>query len=69
MDVEEDVDVGTSTLTSMHELHVTLGEAVSKVRRLVWAAHNGSQQRLMYAKLCDDLKMLDSNLIELDCPT
>ena len=23
----------------------------------------------MYAKLCADLKMLDSNLLELDCPT
>ena len=23
----------------------------------------------MYAKLCTDLKMLDSNLFELDCPT
>ena len=23
----------------------------------------------MYAKLCADLKLLDSNLLELDCPT
>ena len=23
----------------------------------------------MYAKLCDDLKMSDNNLLELDCPT
>ena len=29
MDVEEDVDVGTLTSTSMHRLHVTLGEAVA----------------------------------------
>ena len=43
MDVEEDVDVGTSTSTSMHKLHVTLGEAVAKVRTLVRAARNGSQ--------------------------
>ena len=33
MDVEEDVDVGTSI--SMHRLHVTLGEAMEKVRKLV----------------------------------
>ena len=69
MDVEEDVDVGTSTSTSMHRLHVTLGEAVAKVRTLVRAARNGSQRRLMYAKLCADLKMSDNNLLELDCPT
>ena len=69
MDVEEDVDVDTSTSTSMHRLHVTLGEAVTKVRTLVRAAHNGSQRRLMYAKLCADLKMSNSNLLELDCPT
>ena len=69
MDVEEDVDVGTSTSTLMHRLHVTLGEAVSKVWSLVRAAHNGSQRRLMYAKLCADLKMSDSNLLKLDCPT
>ena len=67
MDVEEDVDVGTSTSTSIHRLHLTLGEAVAKFRTLVRAARNGSQQRLMYAKLCADLKMLDSNLLELDC--
>ena len=66
MDVEEDVDIGTSTSTSMHRLHVTLDEAVAKVRTLVRAARNGSQRRLMYAKLCADLKMLDSNLLELD---
>ena len=35
MDVEEDVDVGAWTSTSMHRLHVTLGEAVAKVRTLV----------------------------------
>ena len=69
MDVEEDVDVGTSTLTSMHRLHVTLGEVVAKVRTLVHAARNGSQRRLLYAKLCADLKMLDSNLLKLDCLT
>ena len=69
MDVEEDVDVGTSTSTSMHRLHVTLGETVSKVRTLVQVARNGSQRRLMYVKLCADLKMLDSNLLKLDCPT
>ena len=69
MDVEEDVDVGTSTSTSMHRLHVTLGEAVAKVMTLVRAAHNGSQRQFMYAKLCADLKMLDSNLLELDYPT
>ena len=69
MDVEEDVDVGTSTSTSMHRLHVTLSEAVAKVRTLVRAARNGSQRRLMYAKLCADLKMLDNNLLELDYPT
>ena len=69
MDVEEDVDVGTSTSTSMHRLHVTLGEAVTKVRTLVRAARNGSQRRLMYAKLCADLKMSDNNLLELDYPT
>ena len=51
MDVEEDVDVGTSTSTSTHRLHVTLGEAMAKVRTLVRAARNGSQRRLMYAKL------------------
>ena len=43
MDVEADVDVGTLTSTSMHRLHVTLGEVVAKVRTLVWAARNGSQ--------------------------
>ena len=48
MDVEDDVDVGTSTSTSMHRLHVTLGKAVEKVRILVRAASNGSQRRLMY---------------------
>ena len=69
MDVEEDVDIGTSTSTSMHRLHVTLGEAMAKVRTLVRAARNGSQRWLMYAKLCVDLKMLDRNLLELDCPT
>ena len=69
MDVEEDVDVGTSTSTSMHGLHVTLDEAVSKFRTLVRAARNGSQRRLMYTKLCTDLKMSDNNLLELDCPT
>ena len=69
MDVEEDVDVGTSTSTSMDRQHVTLGEAVAKVRTLLLAARNGCQRRLMYAKLCVELKMLDSNLIELDCPT
>ena len=35
MDVEEDVDVVTSILTSMHRLHVTLDEAREKVRTLV----------------------------------
>ena len=69
IDVEEDVDIGTLTLTSMHRLHVTLGEAVSKVRTLVWHACNCSQRPLMYAKLYTDLKMLDINLLELDCPT
>ena len=69
MDVEEDVDAGTSTSTSMHRLHVTLDEAVEKVRTLVWAARNGSQRRLIYAKLCADLKMLDNNVLELYCPT
>ena len=43
MDVEEDIDVGPSTLTSMHRVHVTLGEAVAKVRTLVRATRNGSQ--------------------------
>ena len=38
MNVEEDVDVGTST--SMHRLHVTLSEAVAKFRTLVWVACN-----------------------------
>ena len=42
MDFEEDVDVGTSTSTPMHRLHVTLGEA--KFRTLVRAACNGSQR-------------------------
>ena len=51
MDVEEDVDVGTSTSISMYMLHVTLGKAVVKVRTFVRAARNGSQRRLMYAKL------------------
>ena len=69
MDVEEDIDVGTLTLTSIHRLHVTLGKVVAKFRTLVRAARNGSQQWLMYAKLCADLKMFDSNLLELDCPT
>ena len=69
MDVEEDVDVGPSTSTSMHRVHVTLGEAVAKVRTLVRATRNGSQRRLMYAKLGADLKMSDNNLLELDCPT
>ena len=69
MDVEEDVNVGTSTMTSMHRLHVTRREAMAKFRTLVRAARNGSQRRLMYAKLCADLKILDSNLLELDCPT
>ena len=50
MDVEEDVVVGTSTSTSMHRLHVTLGEAVGKVKTLVRAARNGSQRHLMYEK-------------------
>ena len=68
MDVEEDVDFGTSTSTSMHGIHVTLSEAVAKLRTLFWAARNGSQRQLMYAKLCADLKMLDRNLLELDCP-
>ena len=54
MDVEEDVDVGPSTSTSMHRVHVTLGKAVEKFRTLVRATHNGSQRRLMYAKLCAD---------------
>ena len=58
-----DVDVGTSTSTSMHRLHVTLGEEMAKFRTLVRAARNGSQRRLMYAKLCADLKMLDSKLL------
>ena len=66
---EEDVDVGTSTLTSMLRLHVTLNEAVAKVRTLVWAACNGSQQHLMYSKLCANLKMLENNLLALDCLT
>ena len=52
----------------MHKLHITLDEAVAKVRTLARAARNGSQQWLMYAKLCADLKMLDSNLLKLDCP-
>ena len=69
IDVEEDVDIGTSTSTSMRRLHVTLDEAMAKFRTLVWDARNGSQRRLMYAKLCVDLKMLDSNLLELDCLT
>ena len=69
IDVEEDVDIGPSTSTSMHRVHVTLGEAVAKVRNLVRATRNGSQRRLMYAKLCADLKMSDNNLLELDCPT
>ena len=69
MDVEEDVDVGPSTSTSMHRLHVTLNGAVAKVMTLVQAARDGSQRRLMYVKLCTDLKMYDSNLLELDCPT
>ena len=43
MDVKEDVNVGTLTSTSMHRLHVTLGEAVEKFRALVRAARNGSQ--------------------------
>ena len=43
MDVEDDVDVGTLTSTSMHRLHVTLGEAMAKVRTLVQDARNGSQ--------------------------
>ena len=43
MDVEDNVDVGTLTSTSMHRLHVTLGEAVAKVRTLVQDALNGSQ--------------------------
>ena len=66
MDVKEDVDVGTLTSTSMQRQHVTLGEAVAKVMTLVRPARNGSQRRLMYTKLCADLKMLDSNL-ELNC--
>ena len=69
MDVEEDVDVGPSTSTSMHRVPVTLGEAVAKVRTLVRATRNGSQRRLMYAKLCADLNMSNNNLLELDCPT
>ena len=69
MDVEEDVDIGPSTSTSMYRVHVTLGEAVAKVRTLVRATRNGSQRRLMYAKLWADLKMSDNNLLELDCPT
>ena len=64
MDVKEDVDVGPSTSTSMHRVHITLDEAVAKVRTLVWATRNGSQRRLMYAKLCADLKMSDNNLLE-----
>ena len=67
IDVEEDVDIGPST--SMHRVHVTLGKAVAKVRNLVRAARNGSQRRLMYAKLCADLKMSNNNLLELDCLT
>ena len=62
MDVKEDVDIGPSTSTSMHRVHVTLSEAVAKVRNLVRATRNGSQRRLMYAKLCADLKMSDNNL-------
>ena len=69
MDVEEDVDVGPSTSTSMHRVPVTLGEAVAKVRTLVRATRNGSQRRLMYAKLCADLNMSNNNLLKLDCPT
>ena len=69
MDVEEDVDVAPSISTSMHRVPVTLGEAVSKVRTLVRATRNGSQRRLMYAKLCGDLNMSNNNLLELDCPT
>ena len=69
MDVEEDVDIGPSTSTSMHRVHVILGEAVAKLRNLVRATRNGRQRRLMYAKLCADLKMSDNNLLELDCPT
>ena len=69
IDVEEDVDIGPSTSTSMHRVHVTLGEAVAKFRNLVRATRNGSQRWLMYAKLCSDLKMSDNNLLELDCPT
>ena len=69
MDIEEDVDVGPSTSTSMHRLHVTLSEAVAKFRTLVRAARDDSQRWLMYAKLCTDLKMSDNNLLELDCPT
>ena len=42
---------------------------MAKVRTLVRATHNGSQQRLMYAKLCANLKMSNNNLLELDCPT
>ena len=56
MDVQEDADVGTSTSTSMHRLHVTLGKAMAKVRTLVRAAHNDSQRRLMYAKLCGGVR-------------
>ena len=67
MVVEEDVDVGTSTLTSMLRLHVTLGEVVAKFMTLFWATYIGSQQHLMYAKLCANLKLLDNNLHELDC--
>ena len=69
IDVEEDVDIGPSTSTSMHRVHVTLGEAVVKVRNLVRATRNGSQRWLMYAKLCSDLKMSYNNLLELDYPT
>ena len=69
MDVEEDVDIGPLTSTSMHRVHVTLGEAVAKDRNLVRATRNGSQRWLMYAKLCADLKMSDNNLLELDYPT
>ena len=47
MDVEENVDVGTSTSTSMHMLHVTLGEAMAKIRTLVWAAYSDSQRWLI----------------------
>ena len=66
MDIEEDVDVGTSTSSSMHKLHATLDKVVAKVRTLVRATRNGSQRRLMYTRLCADLKMFDSNLLKLD---